>query len=96
MERNHSISHCHRPLKPAEDKTAWRSDEEFGREMLAGINPVVIRRLQEFPPTSKLDPKLYGNQSCTISEEHIINSLEGLTITLHCFPLPAITLCWIH
>lgn len=35
---------------------------------------------QEFPPASKLDPELYGNQSSKISEEHIINSLEGLTI----------------
>lgn len=58
---------------------AWRSDEEFAREMLAGVNPVVISRLEAFPPTSKLDKTIFGDQTSKITAAHIKKFLNGLS-----------------
>ncbi|VFQ85020.1 unnamed protein product [Cuscuta campestris] len=68
------------PFIIQEDKTAWRSDEEFGRQMLAGTNPVIICQLQEFPPKSKLDPKVYGDHTSKITREHIQKNLGGFSV----------------
>ncbi|CAL5195675.1 unnamed protein product [Lathyrus oleraceus] len=62
------------------NQSAWMTDEEFAREMIAGVNPHIIKRLQEFPPKSKLDRQLYGDNTSTITKEHLETNMGGVTV----------------
>ncbi|XP_074587258.1 putative linoleate 9S-lipoxygenase 5 [Curcuma longa] len=62
------------PQVVAADEHAWRSDEEFAREMLAGLNPAVIRCLETFPIEGR------GGRS-SITAAQVEKNLEGLSIT---------------
>ncbi|BBN03422.1 protein MpLOX2 [Marchantia polymorpha subsp. ruderalis] len=53
-----------------QDHMTWMNDEEFGRQTLAGINPVVIKRATVFPPTSALSEEEYG-PATALTAQHI-------------------------
>ncbi|KAM5559547.1 linoleate 13S-lipoxygenase 3-1, chloroplastic-like [Rosa sericea] len=55
-------------------------DDQFGRQTIAGINPLSIERLEVFPPVSKLDTSIHGPQESALKEEHIIGQLNGMSI----------------
>ncbi|EMS50607.1 Lipoxygenase 2.1, chloroplastic [Triticum urartu] len=51
------------------DKFAWFRDEEFARQTIAGMNPLSIQLVTEFPIKSKLDEATYGPADSLITEE---------------------------
>ncbi|KAL6643293.1 hypothetical protein ACP70R_021474 [Stipagrostis hirtigluma subsp. patula] len=58
----------------------WRADEEFARQMLAGSNPVCIKRVTKFPLTSELDRAVYGDQDSKITQGHIQKNIGAMTV----------------
>ncbi|KAL3687113.1 hypothetical protein R1sor_013422 [Riccia sorocarpa] len=52
-----------------DEPMSWMSDEEFGRETIAGMNPWVIRRATKFPPTSSLPEDVYGHATDLTPED---------------------------
>ncbi|KAL4289986.1 hypothetical protein GQ457_14G007280 [Hibiscus cannabinus] len=80
LQESSGILKYETPKVVSKDKFAWLRDDEFGRQALAGVNPVNIRRLTSFPPVSKLDPEIYGSQESALKEEHIVGQLNGMTV----------------
>ncbi|CAL1376408.1 unnamed protein product [Linum trigynum] len=64
----------------SKDKFAWLRDDEFARQAIAGVNPVNIELLKEFPPKSNLDPETYGPLESALKEEHILGQLHGMSV----------------
>lgn len=57
------------PQMVERDRFSWFKDEEFARQTLAGLNPLCIQLLTEFPIKSKLDPAVYGSPESAITRE---------------------------
>ncbi|KAJ6801839.1 lipoxygenase 6, chloroplastic [Iris pallida] len=62
------------------DRFSWLRDNEFARQTLAGVNPVSIERLREFPILSKLDPAVYGPPESAITKECLEQELNGMSL----------------
>ncbi|XP_065876600.1 lipoxygenase 6, chloroplastic [Euphorbia lathyris] len=62
------------------DRFAWLRDNEFARQSLAGVNPVNIEILKEFPIVSKLDPAVYGPPESALTKDIIERDLNGMSV----------------
>ncbi|KAE8716602.1 Lipoxygenase 6 [Hibiscus syriacus] len=62
------------------DRFSWLRDNEFARQALAGVNPVNIEIVKEFPILSKLDPAIYGPPESAITKELIEQELHGMSV----------------
>lgn len=60
--------------------THWRKDEEFARQMIAGANPVCIKRVTKFPLPSELDRGVFGDQDSKITKDHVEKNMGGMTV----------------
>ncbi|KAK9058562.1 hypothetical protein SSX86_023404 [Deinandra increscens subsp. villosa] len=59
------------------DKFGWIRDEEFGRQTIAGLNPLSITLVKEWPLKSKLDPEVYGPPESAITKEVVERQIKG-------------------
>ncbi|OAY66270.1 Linoleate 13S-lipoxygenase 2-1, chloroplastic [Ananas comosus] len=73
-----NVLHFETPEMIDRDKFAWLRDEEFSRQILAGVNPFSIQLVTEFPFVSKLDPEVYGPAESAITAKLIEREILGV------------------
>ncbi|KAJ8423313.1 hypothetical protein Cgig2_008842 [Carnegiea gigantea] len=66
-----------RPYLFDRDRFSWFNDEEFSRQTLAGLNPLSIKLVTEWPLKSNLDPQVYGPPESAITRELVENEMRG-------------------
>uniref|UniRef100_A0A803KM18 Lipoxygenase n=1 Tax=Chenopodium quinoa TaxID=63459 RepID=A0A803KM18_CHEQI len=59
------------------DRFCWFRDEEFSRQTLAGLNPLSIKCVTEWPLKSNLDPNIYGPPESAMTTELVQNQIKG-------------------
>ncbi|KAM7280444.1 hypothetical protein ACFE04_007578 [Oxalis oulophora] len=66
------------PSPITRDSFFWFRDEEFGRQILSGLNPYSVQLITELPLVSTLDPKIYGPPESAITTEIIQKEIGGI------------------
>nr|VDD63446.1 unnamed protein product [Brassica oleracea] len=66
------------PILLDKDRFSWIRDDEFARQTLAGLNPLCIGLVQEWPLKSKLDPAVYGDPNSLITSEIVEREIKGV------------------
>lgn len=71
------------------DNDRWKADEEFGREFLSGVNPVLVRRLNKpldkFPVTEDMVGNLL-DRGMSLKEEMEVGSQRTILAIVHGLP----------
>ncbi|GLJ23660.1 hypothetical protein SUGI_0448050 [Cryptomeria japonica] len=69
-----------RPNIISRDDNAWMKDEEFARQTLSGVNPMMIERVRRFPIFSNLNAQIYDPQKSSINAQQLHPYLDGFSV----------------
>ncbi|CAA0823858.1 Lipoxygenase 2- chloroplastic [Striga hermonthica] len=72
-----SVLHFETPQLIDRDRFAWFRDAEFARQTLAGVNPLSIKLVTDWPLKSDLDPEIYGPSESAITTGLVEKEIGG-------------------